>query len=225
MLRTPLARFPVGRVIASVVVASALGIPMAAAAQTAGAQARAVRVEREPPVVTRTEIDPLNRPPNAPVFNSRESGLCRATFEVRTIIGYTLEIGARGTIRLYPTSIEVATRLALDIFTLAGGSPKLHAHEEAHRQIGEYYYRNASDIARALAEPLIGNPVTATGATRAAAEKSAFDEVVQSYNESYFARTRTRAAAANERFDEITDHGRNAVTEADALARVFAADP
>jgi hypothetical protein len=203
----------------------ALGIAAAAVAQDARAQARAVRIAREPAVVTRTEVDPLRRPANAPVFDSRESGVCRATFEVQTIIGYSLEVGAPRTIRLIPTSIEVVTRLALDIFMLAGGSAKLHAHEEAHRQISEHYYRGAADVARELAEPLIGKPVTATGTTRAAAEKSAFDELVKSYNEAYFARTRARAAAANVRFDEITDHGRNAVAEADALAHVLAADP
>jgi hypothetical protein len=48
---------------------------------------------------------------------------------------------------------------------------------------------------------------------------------VKGYNEAYFARTRSRAAAANARFDDITDHGRNAVAEADALARALAPDP
>jgi hypothetical protein len=203
----------------------ALVLATAAVAHGAHAQSRAVRVTREEPVVTRTDVDPLRRPANAPVFDSRESGLCRATFEVRTSVEYSLDAGSRKSIRLIPTAIEVVTHLKLDIFTLAGGSPKLHAHEEAHRQISEHYYENAATVARTLAEPLIGKPITGTGATRAAAEKNAFDRLVKAYNESYFERTRSRAAAANARFDEITDHGRNAVAEADALARSLAPDP
>jgi hypothetical protein len=36
---------------------------------------------------------------------------------------------------------------------------------------------------------------------------------------------RARAHAANERSDEITDHGRNAIAEADAIAQALAPDP
>jgi hypothetical protein len=31
------------------------------------------------------------------------------------------------------------------------GSPKLHAHEDAHRHISEHYYKDAAAVARALA--------------------------------------------------------------------------
>jgi hypothetical protein len=196
----------------------------AVAADGAGAQP-AVRVTREPPVVTRTEVDVLRRPPNVPVFGPYESGQCNSTFEIQTSIGYTVEPAGRRTLRLVPTSIEAVTRLKLDIFTLAGGPPKLYAHEEAHRQISEYYYEDAAVIARSLGTSLIGKAVIGTGATRAAAEKSAFDELVSGYNEAYFARTRARAYAANERFDEITDHGRHPIEEADAIARAIAPDP
>lgn len=197
---------------------AALG-PRAASAQ------RAVRVTRAEPVVTRTDVDPLRRPPDAPVFGADESGLCRATFEIETSISYDVDVVSPRTVRVRPTGIDAVTRLKLDLFTLAGGPPKLHAHEEAHREISEYYYRDAADVARALGAPLIGKAFAGMGATPAAAEKSVFDKLVREYNTAYFERTRARAEAANERFDEITDHGRNAITEADGLERAIAPDP
>ena len=52
-----------------------------------------MRVTREAPVVTRTEFDPLHRPPNVPVFGPHESGLCNAAFEIQTSIAYSVEAG------------------------------------------------------------------------------------------------------------------------------------
>jgi hypothetical protein len=40
----------------------------------------------------------------------------------------------------------------------------------------------------------------------------------------YMLRTRMRSVAANERYDEITEHGLNAVDEADAIAHVLGVD-
>jgi hypothetical protein len=195
------------------------------AGEQAAAQASAVRVRREAPVVTRTEFDPLHRPSSVPVFGPHESGLCSAAFEIDTSIAYSVEPLSRKNVRLRPTGIEVVTRLKLDIYTLAGVPAKVHAHEEAHRQISEHYYKDAVAVARKLGEPLIGKLFAGKGATPSAAEKDAFGKIVTAYNESYFARTRTRSAAANERFDEITDHGRNPISEADAIARAIATDP
>jgi hypothetical protein len=188
------------------------------------AQSSAVRVTREPPVVTRTEVDPLHRRPDEPIFGPYESGVCNATFEIQTSVGYSVEI-ARQSLRLHPTSIEVVTRLKLDIFTLAGGPPTLLAHEEAHRAISEHYYDDAAAVARKLGATLIGKSFAGTGKTRAAAEKNAFDKAVKGYNEAYFERIRARAAAANVRFDEITDHGRSAITAAEARELALASDP
>jgi hypothetical protein len=200
-------------------------VAIAAGGAAGGASAQpAVLVTREQPAVTRMQFDPLRRPPNAPIFGPYESGLCRATYEIQTSIGYSVEPGGRRTVRMIPTSIEAVTRLKIEIFTLEGGPPKLQAHEEAHRQISEYYYKDAVAVARRLGEPLIGKPVTGSGATRAAAEKDAFDKVVLGYNQAYFDRTRARGNAANERFDEITDHGRNAIDEAEAIALALAPD-
>jgi hypothetical protein len=194
------------------------------ASAAVSAQSSAVRVMREPPVVTRAEVDPLRRKPDQPIFGPFESGVCNATFEIQTSIGYSVEV-SRQSVGLHPTSIEVVTRLKLDIFTLAGGPPTLLAHEEAHRAISEHYYDDAADVARKLGAALIGKSYTGTGKTRAAAEKSAFDKAVTGYNEAYFERVRARASAANQRFDEITDHGRKAITAAEAMALALAPDP
>jgi len=97
--------------------------------------------------------------------------------------------------------------------------------EEAHRRISEYYYKNSTAVATELAEALIGKRFKGTGATRSLAQQNGFDQIVAAYNDAYMARTRARSAAANARFDEITDHGRKPIDEAEAFALAVASDP
>ena len=57
-------------------------------------------------------------------------------------------------VRITVVELELTTRINFDIYTLKDAPQKLRDHEEAHRRIGEYYYKNsatvATDIGRAL---------------------------------------------------------------------------
>jgi hypothetical protein len=99
-----------------------------------------------------------------------------------------------------------------------GGPPKLRAHEEAHRAIGEHFYRNAAQIAEDIGRRLIGATFDGSGSDEGAAQRDGFQRVVTTIEEAYMARVRIPSAAANERFDEITNHGANPIDEAEAIA-------
>jgi hypothetical protein len=109
------------------------------------------------------------------------------------------------------------------IFTIIGAPAKLRAHEEGHRLIGEYYYKNAAAVAEAAATALIGASFDGNGANREAAQRNGFEKILAA--ETYMARTRLRSVAANARFDDITHHGLEPITEADAMAMAVASDP
>lgn len=185
------------------------------------AQGRGVRVTRKPPVVRRHEFDPRRPPRNMPVLTPPEAGVCNAMFEIDTRIGYSVKPKARGVLTIAPHTIEVVTGLVLEIFTVAGATPKLRAHEEAHREISEHIYKEADAIAHELAVPLLERTFDGSGASRAAAERDAFEKAVTAYNSAYFTRTRDRSMQANQRFDELTEHGRNSVDTNDALVRAL----
>jgi hypothetical protein len=72
---------------------------------------------------------------------------------------------------------------------------------------------------------MIGKEFAGAGANKAAAEQDGYQKINDAIEEAYMARTRLRALAANNRFDDITQHGLNAVPEADAIAMAVAADP
>lgn len=174
------------------------------------AQRGSVRVTREEPVVERREFDP-RRPPLTPP----ESGVCKATFELAASVSYSSERLSATRARIYVDEIDIVTRLRFDIFTVRGAPPKLRAHEEGHRAIGEHYYRDAVQIAEEIGRRLIGETFVASGANQKAA---GFEHVVGEIERAYMARVRIPSAAANERFDEITNHGLEPIGEAEAIA-------
>jgi hypothetical protein len=188
------------------------------------AQSSAVRVTRERPVVERREFDPRRPPRDMPPLTPPESGVCKTTFELAASVTYSAERLSRTRARVYVDELDIVTRLRFDIFTVKDAPPKLRAHEEGHRAIGEHYYRDAEKIAREIGERLIGATFEGTGSDEKAAQQAGFEQVVAALERDYMARVRIPSAAANERFDEITNHGLNALEETEAIARAIAGD-
>jgi hypothetical protein len=109
------------------------------------------------------------------------------------------------------------TRIRFDIYTVKGAPPKLRAHEEGHRSIGEHFYASAPQIAAELGRRLIGATFEGTGDSDAAAQKDGFEQVVATIERDYMTRVRVPSAATNERFDAITNHGLDPIDEAEAV--------
>jgi hypothetical protein len=182
------------------------------------AQPAAVRVKREAPVITRREFDPRRPPADMPPLTPPESGVCKTTFELSASVSYSAERLSRTTSRIYVDELDIVTRLKFDIFTIRNAPPKLRAHEEAHREIGERFYENAAQIAEDIGRRLIGATFDGSGADEQAAQRDGFQRVVTAIEQAYMARVRIPSVAANERFDEITNHGLNPIAEAEAIA-------
>ena len=105
------------------------------------------------------------------------------------------------------------------------GPPKLRAHEEGHRAIGEHFYRNAAQIAEEIGRRLIGATFEGSGTNQDAAQRDGFEKVVAEIERAYMARVRIPSAAANERFDDITNHGLDPIDEAEAIRLAIGAAP
>lgn len=200
-----------------------VGIAAAGAAALAGvgparAQRPPVRVRREEPVIVWREFDPHRPPRDMPPLTPPESGVCKATFELEASLSYAAERLSATSARIYVEAVEIVTRLRFDIYVVENPPPKLRAHEEAHRAIGEHYYRDAATIAEGIGRGLIGRAFEGSGASEQAARRAAFDKAVAELETAYMARVRIPSAAANERFDEITNHGLAAIDEAKAVA-------
>jgi len=187
----------------------------------AAGQGSPVRVTREEPLTVRSEFDPARPPPEMPPLTPPEAGVCKTTFELSASVTYSAERLSGLTARIYVDGLDIVTRLRFDIYTALGAPPKLRAHEEGHRAIGEHYYGDAARIAADIGRRLIGVTFDGKGIDQEAAQQDAFAKAVASIERDYMARMRTPSSAANERFDEITRHGLEAIEEADAIARAI----
>ena len=204
------------------VTAAATSVGVGLLSSGAGAQRSPVRVEREEPVIARTEYDPRRPPPDMPELTPPESGVCKTTFELSASVTYSAERLSRTSARLYVDELDIVTRLRFDIFTIRNAPAKLRAHEEGHRAIGEHYYERAEQIATDIGRRLIGATFDGTGADQDSAQQDGFGKVVAEIERAYMARVRVPSASANERFDEITNHGLNPIDEAEAIRRAIA---
>ena len=189
------------------------------------AQASPVRVMRKEPVVKRAEFDPRRPPANMPKLTPPEAGVCNTEFALDVGVGYSIDIVSATAVKLSVDELDVVTMLTLSIFTEKGSPPKLHAHEDGHATIAQYYYKNSVKTARAVGVALIGKSFDGNGRDRKSAEQNGYQKINDAFEEAYMARTRIRALAANNRFDAITQHGLNATPEADAIAMAVSPDP
>jgi hypothetical protein len=194
--------------------------PTAALAQRSG-----VRVRHERPEIHRIEFVPNAPPPGMPKLTPPESGVCNTTFELETGVSYSAETLTPTQVRITVVELELTTRIRFDIYTLKDAPQKLRDHEEAHRRIGEYYYKNSATVAGDIGRALLGESYDGAGADEDAAQKNAVDKVLASIENDYMARTRDRSAAANVRFDLITNHGLDPIDESVAFTRAVESDP
>jgi hypothetical protein len=186
------------------------------------AQRNPVRVAREEPIIERREFNARRPPRDMPPLTPPESGVCKTTFELGASVTYSSERVSDTSARIYVDELDIVTRLHFEIFTVRGAPPKLRAHEEGHRAIGEHYYRDAAQIAEEIGRRLIGETFVASGVDQEAAQRAGFEQVVAEIERAYMVRMRTPSAAANERFDAITNHGLEPIGEAEAIALALA---
>ncbi len=192
-----------------------------AAAQTPGV----ISIKQEPPTVARVEFDRRRPPPDMPDTGVDGSGLCNNVFEFEAGIGASIEQLSPTTVRVFPEDFDVITRLKVTIYTAKGSPPKLVAHEEGHRLIGEYYYRNAETAAREAIQAIAGRSFEGSGSTRDAAEQAALAQAYAALEAAFTERMQARSRAANARYDDITGHGLKPISEQDAIAMALAEDP
>jgi len=197
-----------------------------AIARAQDAEQAAVVIEREPPTVETRTFDPKNPPATMPALRPGEAAVTESNFACQTLIGATVtdqlpsRDGCTATLRI--TSVKTSIKLGIVIWLPVRGSKKLTAHEQGHRTIDERFYADAEAVARRLSQELIGQRRVGKGADCDAAAQAAIKEAGNQLCAEYMAAVQHPAARVQEIYDEITDHGRNRIGEAEAIKRAAA---
>ena len=184
-----------------------------------------VRVTRKEPVIQRIEFDPRRPPAGMPKLTPPEAGVCNTEFALDCGVAYSIETVSPTAVKVFVDELDLGVMLTLKIYTEKGAPPKLHAHEEGHATIAQYYYKNAGRYAQQVGRAHIGKSFDGAGRDKKSAQQDGYEKIIQSLEAAYMPHTRIRALAANNRFDDITQHGLNKTPESDAIAMAVSSDP
>jgi hypothetical protein len=167
---------------------------------------------------TRT-FDPIAPPVEMPPLTSGENAECDSNFLSSANVLSETERRDATHATLTITQIKMRLQLNVTIWVPAGVSQHVMEHEEGHRQISENYYQTADQLAGQIAARYNGKQIELSGADLDAESQKALQQTATEITEEYGKELNTQPAQLL--YDSITDHSRNEVVAADAVAHAL----
>lgn len=184
--------------------------------------AAGLSVQIQPAQVERRTFDPKNPPAEMPKLTPPEAALCAFGLKCNVEARVTAKQTAFNSSPPVISDLNLVTTLQITIWLPTNSTPKLNAHEEAHRQIYDHYYATAEAVARDLGKKTIGlrlhSPFKQEKAWR-----NELNGIQQELIDAFMHRMTRRCSLAQELFDAATEHGTNGVPEDRAVERAIAA--
>ncbi len=160
-------------------------------------------------------FDPASPPPDMPPLTAGENAECVSDFGSNAIVGgQPLRIDENHA-TLTVTRVNVTLQLNVTIWAPAGVTQHVIDHEEGHRQIAEYYYQNAGQLAERIASTYMGKQVEIAGTDLNAESMKALKQMAAEITDEYDRELNTEPTQLL--YDSITDHSRNEVVAQEAV--------
>ena len=172
-------------------------------------------INKEPVAFLSHPFDPASPPADMPPLSSGESAECDSEFRSSASVrGETQPTDAtHATVTI--TQVKMTLQLKINVWLPSGASQHLIEHEDGHRQISEYYYQTADELARHIASTFLGRRVEITGTDLGAASNKMLEQMADEITAEYGKELNPNPAQLL--YDSITDHGRNDVRPRDAV--------
>ncbi|HEY1629534.1 MAG TPA: hypothetical protein VGF52_06725 [Tepidisphaeraceae bacterium] len=184
-----------------------------------------VTITRSQAVIEHRVFDPNNPPADMPKLAGDEAALTESYFSANSSVGGSVvdqqktDNGCRTSIKV--DTVQMTLRLRVTVWLPTNAVPKIVNHEEGHRAIAEYFYRDADAAARRVAEELIGQTISGSGSDCDAAGQNATKQAAQILGARYMGAVDVPCGKAQELYDQITEHGTNAVKEEKAIKQAI----
>ncbi|MBH0177132.1 MAG: hypothetical protein HP491_04535 [Nitrospira sp.] len=178
-----------------------------------------VEIVKIPAQVGTRYFDPNSPPGDRPPLLGSEEAVCAGDFLSDASVGG--QVRQTDATHAKVTINRIKVTLQLNVTTWLPNNPQKWTveHEAGHRQILEYYYRNADMVARRVAEPYIGKMFEISGPDLRQALNVAIDtfskEITNEYNRQMPVET------TQDRYDAITEHSRKEISISDAVAQAL----
>ncbi|HEV8603845.1 MAG TPA: hypothetical protein VGQ99_00680 [Tepidisphaeraceae bacterium] len=175
--------------------------------------ADAVKVNKAPPAIEHRSFNRAHPPADMPPLEGEEAAVTKSVFGIES--EFSVEVLSQNNrngktfAKIKVAGVTVNLTLRVTIWVPQDAPKTIIDHEEGHRQISEYFYKDADKVARNIAQKYIGQTYQGEGTDADAASRAALDKVLDDLSQGYMAQIQGISVKANEIFDEITVHGRN----------------
>jgi hypothetical protein len=195
-------------------------VPLARVDQPAAAASTdMVKVTKMPVNAQHRTFDPRRPPREMPQLKPPENAVCASDFLSNANVGAQgVQIDATHA-KLTVNLIEMTLQLNITIWLPQNPPKTVVDHEEGHRQIAEYFYKNADVIAKRVAEPYLGKTLEISGRDLRKAASVAVDKVGGEITDAYNKEMPVELTEA--RYDAITEHSRKDIPVPDAVAQAI----
>ena len=173
-------------------------------------------IDRRPVSFANRTFDPASPPADMPPLAAGEQAACDSNFLSNTSVGGQTQQTDATHALVTITQINVTLQLNITIWAPANVTAHVIEHEEGHRQIAEYYYRTAGELAQRIASTYMGEKVEVQGTDLSAESTKLFEQVATEITDEYS--KELNPGPTQLLYDGITDHGRNEVIVKDAVA-------
>ena len=179
----------------------------------------APKIIKQPVVFASRTFDPAAPPSDMPPLSPGEAAECDSDFRSSASVrGESRETDAtHATVTI--TQITVTLQLHINIWVPTAVTQRVIDHENGHRQISEFYYQTADQLAEKIAAPFLGKQVEISGPDLAAASSKMLQQMAADITDEY--NRELNPGPAQLLYDSITDHGTNDVVVADAVAHAL----
>jgi hypothetical protein len=176
-------------------------------------------VNKQPVTFASRTFDPAAPSADMPPLSPGESAECDSDFlSNASVAGKSRRTDATHA-TLTVTQIKVTLQLSITIWVPTGVSQHVIEHEEGHRQVSEYYYQTADQLAERIAATYMDKQVEITGADLTAESNKVLQQMAAEITDEY--NKELNPGPTQLLYDAITDHGRNEVIIKDAVAHAL----
>jgi len=176
-------------------------------------------IDKRAAMVARHTFDAAAQPADMPPLVAPETAECDTDFiSNASVSGRSKKVDSTHA-EVTVTRVKVTLELKINIWVREGATQQVIEHEEGHRQISEYSYRDADKVAEEIAAEHIGEKMSVSGSDLEAEINAALQKVGAEITAKY--NRKLNPNVAQQRYDDITDHSRYDITASDAVARVL----
>jgi hypothetical protein len=182
-------------------------------------QAPSLTINKQPVTYSMHTFDPAAPPADMPALAAWEQAECDSNFVSDANVKARTEIldPAHGMVTV--TGLKVILQLTINIWLPQGAAEHVIEHEQGHRQIAEHYYETADKVAEQIAAAYLGKQVSVSGADLNFEINKLLQQMGAEITSEYS--KKLNPDLAQNRYDDITDHSRNDVNAAEAVAEVL----